>query len=250
MTVTEVSVKLNAADSTVLPRAWTFEARGIVEPWEFPTGVRPWNWAELGPAEATLLWAALEEFVAFFNRRYVERLEHAIPPCWPEHGALVEEITTLYFARWQAFTSEHASIGGAEYWHHYSVPGFLDRMDRWVGADRIERCRQGLHEDAASVDAPPFGWEARRVFIAGTDQRQREEDLAAGRLRRAEAQTVHFLDDKRAKGDDDGTGSTSTARPPRPPAPSSPPAAPTDPPAPRRPTTPRSPTLPPSIDGR
>lgn len=230
MTATETGIRLNRAESTVLPRAWTFEARGLFEPWQFPAGVRPWNWGELSPDEATTLWAALEEFVAFFNRRYVERLEHAIPPCWPEHGALVEEITTLYFARWQAFSSEHASIGGAEYWHHYSVPGFLQRMERWVGSDRLERCRQGLHEDAASIEPSTLGWEARRAFVATTDQSQRRDDRAAGRLRRAVAHRIHFLADKRANGGEPAAAHASSS----------------DANASTRP----GPSLPPSIDGR
>ncbi len=130
-----------------LPAGWNGAARTGVEPFAFPDDTRPWNWLELDKSSAAQLWRILSEFVTYFNARYGERPELCIPPCWAEHGAVVEELTTLWWARWQAFESAHASIGGAQYWHTYSVPGFFERLSRWLGADRLERCRQGRHEE-------------------------------------------------------------------------------------------------------
>jgi hypothetical protein len=159
-----------------VPRAWSGVARG----WErriarFAPGTRPWNWMELDAAEADLLWALLEKFVDFFNVRYADQSSRRIPPCWPEHGALVEEVTTLWWARWQAFESPHASIGGAQYWHTYTLPGFLERMRRWLG-DELLTCQQGRHRDR---DDPPLataeGWCHRLAAIARIDRTLRDE---------------------------------------------------------------------------
>ena len=134
--------------------SWLGAARVGVAPFAFEDNTRPWNWLELDRTAAAQLWRILSEFVAFFNARYGERPDLRIPPCWAEHGPLVEEITTLWWARWQAFESAHASVGGAQYWHTYTVPGFFERMTRWLGADRLERCRQGRHERRPDSEHP------------------------------------------------------------------------------------------------
>jgi hypothetical protein len=134
--------------------SWLGDARTGVAPFAFEDNTRPWNWLELDRTAASQLWRILGEFVAFFNARYGERPELRIPPCWAEHGPLVEEITTLWWARWQAFESAHASVGGSQYWHTYTVPGFFERMTRWLGPDRLERCRQGRHEQRPDAERP------------------------------------------------------------------------------------------------
>jgi hypothetical protein len=202
-------------DLEELPRFWMDAARGSTDHWYFDEGVRPWNWVELGEDDARVLWGVLGEFVAFFNARYVERSEHRIPPCWAEHGCLVEEITTLAFARWQAFFSEHSSIGGAQYWHQYSVPGFVDRIGRWLGPDRLERCQQGLHEEAKDTEpASEQRWYERRQSIITQDCRIREVLAAtmspAQRLGSSDTNRIPFLkkrqnrewNEKDGRGDD------------------------------------------------
>ena len=162
--------------AATLPGAWQGAARTGVAPFAFPDDTRPWNWLELDKASASELWRILAEFVAYFNARYGGRPELCIPPCWAEHGPVVEELTTLWWARWQAFESAHASIGGAQYWHTYSVPGFFERITRWLGADRLERCRQGLHE-ARTVEQPESDAARERVReeIRDLDLGERDE---------------------------------------------------------------------------
>jgi hypothetical protein len=183
MTTTEAPLDHAPVDRapTTLPAAWDGAARTGVGPFAFPDDIRPWNWLELDTASATQLWRILSEFVAFFNARYGERSELRIPPCWAEHGPVVEELTTLWWARWQAFESAHASIGGAQYWHTYSVPAFFERLGRWLGADRLERCRQGLHEEGS--EPPPNTEEVRTTdALRDLDLAQREERRGAGVL--------------------------------------------------------------------
>ena len=124
------------------------------------------------------------EFVAFLNRRYVERAEQRVPPCWAEHGALVEELTTLYLARWQAFESRDGSVGGAQFFHSQTLPGFLDRMTRWISPDRLRKCQAGRHEPRV-LDEPveASAWEFRRHEIAAADLALRQPARRARRRR-------------------------------------------------------------------
>lgn len=152
-----------------LPPCWTFDARGMgfVNLADTP---RPWNWIALNKVEAGEVWSLLGDFVAFFNGRYAERQEQTIPPCWAEHGWLVEEMTTLCWARWHAFEGEDASIGGAQFWHSYTLPMFLDRMAKWIGSDRLRKCQAGNHAtEPRSLPAQNEDWTWRVGKIARLD---------------------------------------------------------------------------------
>ncbi|TCO41028.1 hypothetical protein EV646_116119 [Kribbella antiqua] len=51
-------------------------------------------WRDLDPQSTTEELERLAEWVAWVIHRY--RVDHkTIPPCWPEHGALVEELSAL-----------------------------------------------------------------------------------------------------------------------------------------------------------
>lgn len=160
-----------------LPRAWSFEARGERVVFNMAS-TRPWNWIEFDREEAATMWRILKEFVAFLNRRYVERAEQTIPPCWAEHGALVEELTTLFWARWHAFETEDATVGGAQFWHNHSMPQFLERMPRWLGPDRLHKCQAGKHAECL-LEEPPLEWENKTAAIGNLDILERPEAPAS-----------------------------------------------------------------------
>lgn len=151
-----------------VPACWSSQARSISGVIQFARDVRPWNWLELDATEAPKLWTFLSGFVSFFNHRYAERTDRQVPPCWAEHGPLVEELTTLAFARWHAFESEHASIGGAQYWHSFTLPAFYSRMEVWLGDDAM-RCLQGNHVDTALDRTATGKWQKRTEFLAEVD---------------------------------------------------------------------------------
>ena len=152
-----------------IPTCWSAEARSIPGVYRFDDRVKPWNWLELDANEAEKLWSLLFGFVAFFNRRYGETIDHQIPPCWAEHGAIVEELTTLVFARWHAFESLQGSVGGAQYWHSYTLPAFYGRIREWLGDDLLA-CQQGRHRDHEDEDLETHvSWAARRERISSLD---------------------------------------------------------------------------------
>jgi hypothetical protein len=159
-----------------IPSCWSGDARAIPGAYRFGESTRPWNWLELRRDDAERLWSLLFGFVTFFNARYGERVEKRIPPCWVEHGPLVEELTTLVFARWHAFESPHASVGGAQYWHSYTLPSFYDRVREWLG-DELLACQQGRHRDhLAESPGIDVGWLARGLTVGDLDGAMRAAD--------------------------------------------------------------------------
>jgi hypothetical protein len=108
-----------------------------------------WNWANREDPDARLLSGLIEEFVEYFNARYAWTTEHLIPPCWALHGALVEEITTLMWSRWAAFESTDATPVAHETWHTYYLPGFLARVNMWLGNHAAAECRSGNHQPSS-----------------------------------------------------------------------------------------------------
>ena len=103
-TIIEATI-VDPAERDEVPRCWTGEARGFAGRFSFSSATRPWNWMELDAEDADKLFTLLSGFVSYFNARYGQCPEQRIPPCWAEHGALVEELTTLFWARWHAFES-------------------------------------------------------------------------------------------------------------------------------------------------
>jgi hypothetical protein len=167
------SEKTSGAKDKSLPPPWTSVARGPIH-FVLPERRRAWNWLDLNEQDANILWRSLGDFVAYLNRRYLERPEHRVPPCWAEHGPLVEELTTLLFARWHAFQSNDASIGGAQFFHTHTLPGFIDRMGQWIGPDRLRRCQAGRHEDRVVEEPAEAGnWEDRCIEIERADVHER-----------------------------------------------------------------------------
>jgi len=159
-----------------IPSCWSGDARAIPGAYRFGESVRPWNWLELTRGDAERLWSLLFGFVAFFNARYGERADKRIPPCWVEHGPLVEELSTLVFARWHAFESPHASVGGAQYWHSYTLPGFYDRVREWLGDDLLA-CQQGRHRDNRDASSTiDLDWLARGLTVSDLDAAIRPAD--------------------------------------------------------------------------
>jgi len=120
-----------------------------------PGRKRPWDWCAVTDDLASAdVHGELAKFVAYFNARYAWTPTQAIPACWARHGALVEELTTLMWSRWAAFSSGSASAEAAESWHRQSLPSFMGRLDAWMGgAAGAGECRAGSHKDLRGREA-------------------------------------------------------------------------------------------------
>ena len=191
-TSTDTTTITDPAHRDWIPTCWSDEARLIPGAYQFNDDVRPWNWLELDANEAEKLWSLLFGFVSFFNKRYGERIDKQIPPCWAEHGPIVEELTTLMFARWHAFESPQGSVGGAQYWHSYTLPAFYIRILDWFGDD-VLACQQGGHRDQHNQPhESDSSWAVRSEIISILDVTKRRNSTA-GRANDAD-ETPHGVE--------------------------------------------------------
>ena len=101
------------------------------------------------PPGASGCGTASQGFVAYLNHRYAWDYPQQIPMCWAFHGGLVEELTTLYWSRWAAFSGPDASPDKAQAWHTYYLPPFYSRLATWCGGPQhLSKCQSGNHEPA------------------------------------------------------------------------------------------------------
>jgi len=100
----------------------------------------------MGPKDAAQMWDTLGNFVAYLDSRYAWTYEQLVPACWAEHGALVEELTTLFWSRHAAFEGDKPTIEAAQAWHHHHLPGFYQRLRWWLG-ENGSSCRAGQHPE-------------------------------------------------------------------------------------------------------
>ena len=129
---------------------------------------RPWDPGSVTrPALRRELWEWLEAVAAWLNTQFTWDTADLIPPCWPQHPHLVQELAVLADQRRQAalmLTSD-----GSEDWLRYCLPAFTDRM----------RARLRSHCQDGHQPSPGRGRHA--VYAAARQARAQvvEQDVAA-----------------------------------------------------------------------
>jgi hypothetical protein len=105
----------------------------------------PFAWHTLD--EHTQAHHALElaAWVDWLTTRY--ELHDRIPPCWQQHGPLVEELTALWCA-WGAAYHEPSFGDSATRWHG-DLSMFFHRHDLYWKRTSIGGCRHDRHNDPA-----------------------------------------------------------------------------------------------------
>lgn len=88
---------------------------------------RSWCWRHLGPKAQRELWSQLTDWVDWLRGRYP--LAKKIPPCWPEHPEIVEELIALWLAWQHAYADAGAPLTAAAEWHDHWLPGLLHRLE-------------------------------------------------------------------------------------------------------------------------
>lgn len=80
-----------------------------------PIGAHVVNWRTLPDRDAWVAWERLQAWVEWFTVRY--RISEAVvPPCWFQHGQLVEELSALHTAHTVAFDPADTGLGPIG-WH-------------------------------------------------------------------------------------------------------------------------------------
>lgn len=103
----------------------------------FPTF--PLCWATLSDIETEDSLEGLEDWITWLVERYA--LDHrSVPPCWEQHGALVEELSALRTA-WIAAFNVTGRPGAPLEWHAQFAAG-RHRLGDWSSRTG---CRPGQH---------------------------------------------------------------------------------------------------------
>jgi hypothetical protein len=95
-------------------------------------GVTVINWRTLQHDAAPAAWKELGEWVDWFTRRY-SIPARKIPPCWYQHGALVEELSALHTAWLVSFDTMDAGYGPIG-WHE-RLAATLPRLTTWYNGE-------------------------------------------------------------------------------------------------------------------
>ena len=103
---------------------------------------RPWVPGDCGDELREGVWIWCDAVAAWISREYTWKPTHLVPPCWPRHPHIANELPVLAFARWLA--EDALGPESLEDWHRYAFPMFLDRMHNRLGEST---CRVGKHQD-------------------------------------------------------------------------------------------------------
>ena len=107
-----------AAEGSDNQKATIGDPNLLPKPWDPPTCRNPQLRAEL--------WTWLDAVVIWVNHEYVWDPDGTIPPCWPLHPHIVQEVAVMADQRRRA--SVALDSNALEEWHRYTLPGFLERL--------------------------------------------------------------------------------------------------------------------------
>lgn len=111
-----------------------------------------WSWRYATGEARGELWEIINDFVYWINHRYfVDMRSKQILPCWYLHGAIVEELTGLWAAWWDAsYNAKKPNTKMAEYHRRY----FWPTMEQiWVLSSECHKKNQ--HSIAATSGVRP-----------------------------------------------------------------------------------------------
>lgn len=112
----------------------------------------PWNWSVLTAEERIILVQAIAAWVETFNVVVAVTEDDLIPPCWPQHDDLAQELPVLFWLWYGAYVHRDATpVRAADYRSRF-LPSFRSRLDSMLGASPRE-CRHGRHPSTWRSDA-------------------------------------------------------------------------------------------------
>ena len=136
----------------------------------------PWNWRQLPTEDRRAELEDLAEWVGGLQEAYGRWVR--LPPCWPCHRALLEELAVFWYWRQRLDESPEAAPEEAVRWHHAL------RMSAQAWADAFGGCR---HASMGEVDEQRSGHDAkveasrqfveRAVGLVGSSVATAAEDL-------------------------------------------------------------------------
>lgn len=100
--------------------------RWLLEKFKKESQDRPvfWSWKYATGERRGELWEIINDFVSWINHRYfADYRSKQIVPCWYRHGAIVEELTGLWAAWWDAsYNAKKPNAKMADFHRRYFWP--------------------------------------------------------------------------------------------------------------------------------
>jgi hypothetical protein len=134
---------------------------------------RPWDPATCTGSLRVDVWRWLDEVIEWINHEHVCEPVQVIPPCWPQHPAIVREVAVVAVLR--VYAGRAPLPDRLEEWHRVTLPSMLVRLFEPGAA----ACEPGRHRDnPAAVRLRDYASEdARqdraRLFLADVDDEPR-----------------------------------------------------------------------------
>lgn len=107
--------------TTPLPRAVRLSRRP-----RLPRGSGIPEWHSLTSQDRDLAWDRLIDWVVWLHDRYELSVEERIPPCWPEHTGVVEELWALMIWRTEIYDRPNRAAGDMAHSWHRELRAFID----------------------------------------------------------------------------------------------------------------------------
>jgi hypothetical protein len=115
---------------------------------------RPWDPGACTGALRRELWHWLDHVAFWINTQHLwNAVGPGVPECWTFHPHVVHDLAVIACARYIAARSSTPTA--MDEWHRYTLPLFLDRLDRRLG----EGCPPGRHAPRPRADRD-LRWEA------------------------------------------------------------------------------------------
>jgi hypothetical protein len=120
---------------------------------EEPDDGGQWCWRTLAGEDRVALWAELRGWIDWFNGRYgAAGARVAIPPCWPQHPVVVEELTGLMVAWQSAHGAAKKPSDSLVAWHDRWLWPCLERLYTKPGG--FKDCVLARHDLRHTVVVP------------------------------------------------------------------------------------------------
>lgn len=136
--------------SIPLPRA--VRAAGRPRP---PRGGGIPEWHSLSAPDRDVAWTRLIDWVVWLHDRYELSIEERIPPCWPQHPGIVEELWALMIWRTEIYDRPNRAAGDTAHSWHRELRAFIEVTVPFYartcraghrGADRLAAADRTLYE--------------------------------------------------------------------------------------------------------
>ncbi|MFD0633132.1 hypothetical protein ACFQ9X_17665 [Catenulispora yoronensis] len=73
-----------------------------------------------------MAWTQLIDWVVWLHDRYELSIEERIPPCWPQHPGLVEELWALMIWRTEIYDRPNRAAGDTAHSWHRELRAFVE----------------------------------------------------------------------------------------------------------------------------